>query len=185
MPTLAEKRKWRQAALLALYELTDGSTSGSATQQEIAARSGVPEDQIIPTVEYLESELQAKITTFGGMEAHVDITRYGIRDAEREMDDGAALPSVVAVFTDVELRQHLEPVLASIESAVDNALLDDDDEVDIRADVQSATDQLRAARPNRGVVKAALSRAYSVLQVAAVTGGVLEGIDTVLRRLGV
>jgi hypothetical protein len=185
MATLAEKRTWRQDALLALYDLTDGSTMSSSTLGEVAKLAGVPEDEIYNTVDFLQGEDQAEITTMGGLAASVEISADGIRFAEELLDRGVVAPVAVAIFTDVELRQHLEPVLTSIEAAITEGDLPTEEEVDLRADVQSATDQLRAIRPNRGVIKAALSRAYGVLQVAAVTGGVLEGIDTVLRRLGV
>jgi hypothetical protein len=185
MASIEEKQQWRLDYLLALYALTEGGVSLAGTHRGVLEQSGIPEAELLGVAKWLEDHGFIIIRTFGGLDANVDLTPQGVDEAERLLSAGAATPVAAGVLPDQELRASIEVVVREVRNALEEVSLEPEDEADVIADLDTLNAQLRAARPNREVIRAALRRAYGVLTVAAVTGGVLQGIDVVLRRLGV
>ncbi len=189
LATIEERQQWRTDFLVALYELSDGNVSNWPTFGEIAELAGTPASDVEGILEFLSNERLCKVETTGGPAALVSITSYGIRQAEeiitqRERSGEPRLSHLV-VYTDQELLRVLEPLVVDILSAAGSAGLDPDARADVESDVQSATDQLHAARPNRGVIRAALDRIKANMGSAIAAGsGLISSIDIILHRLG-
>lgn len=97
-------------------------------------------------------------------------------------------PSDAATFvamSDAELLVALEPLLHRLRKSIDEAEgADPDEQADAQADLESANDQLRAARPNRGVIRAALERLRAKWLTFAIDAAILiPAVTDILRRL--
>ena len=77
--------------LRALYEDTDGSTSGMASAHALATHLGLDEDETLGIVTYWENE--GFVEWLGAM---VSLTRYGVEYVEEELHDMPSLEEAVA-----------------------------------------------------------------------------------------
>jgi hypothetical protein len=196
MTTVEDRKKRRTDFLVGLYEAADGNTGRLITYHQIAEASGLPADNdIFDIAQNLHSSGFLQMATSGGMMGAVAITAAGVQEAERiiEAQEEAGQPRYfsLAVLTDQQVRAALEPLVASIREQIEGlgSDVDPDAKADLASDLDSATDQLRAATPNRGVIKAALGRINSILPgVAKVTAEltvIAGGITEVLHGLGI
>ena len=165
------------------------------THQAIAEGSGLPADNsIFDVAQVLNDSHLIELKTMGGLAGHVTITAAGVREAERVIqakeESGQPRYSTIIVMGDQQLRAALEPLVSAVREQIDSlgSTVDVDTRADLASDLDSANDQLRAARPNRGVIKAALERINTTLSplatvtasVAAIAGSIAE----VLHGLG-
>jgi len=190
MATVEDKQHQRDDYLVALYDLSDGDLMRWTTHREIAAASGIPDGEIFAIGQYIVERGSCNFETMGGLDGHVSITSVGVDRAETVIRDRASrgAPHILGllVLTDAELLPKLEVAVAAIRRELElDTTLDLSTRSNVEADLESATNQLRAAEPNRGVIKAALDRIRSawphVVEVAIVSGVIFE----VLRGLGV
>lgn len=84
MATLEEKKAQRWRYLKALYELVDGRASpyAEASEEQIAKASGLNDEELEATGEYLINEGLAEHPVMGRV---VGITHHGIKEYERAM----------------------------------------------------------------------------------------------------
>jgi hypothetical protein len=170
--------------MAALYELSNGDLMEWPSHREIAERAQIPEDDVFAVGRYNEDEGYCQARTMGGLDGAVSITARGIRRAEQILDKRQQQEPLI-LYSDEELRRALEPLVAKLGHVVEEADLDAADRADVESDIQSATDQLKAARPNRGVIRAALERVRQNLVAATVlTAAVTQTVDIVMRRIG-
>jgi hypothetical protein len=186
---MRQRQAWRDDYLVALYDLSGGSLMEWPRLREIAERAGIPLDEVDPIGELASSESFAEFKTTGGVDGLIAITSYGIRRAEEIVEEreraGRPVISGLLVFSDQELRQELEKLVATLRTMLDDAELEPDIKADATSDLESATDQLRAATPNRGVIRASLERIRNkVGGVTLYTATVIPAVDVVLHRLG-
>ena len=151
--------------IVALYELSGGGDPLNwANHQQIAQTAGIPEGDVMTVGQQVQGDLLVEFKTMGGILGQVAITAAGTAAAEQIILDaeraGAPRFASLVILTDVELRRKLEPLLGQLREAIENAPdLDPDVKSDLKTDVESADLQTRTAtHPNRGVIKAALSR---------------------------
>jgi hypothetical protein len=184
-----ERQNRRDDYLVALYGLSDGSTTQWATHVQIAEESGIPLTEIMDVGQSVSDQDHAKFMTMGGVQGSVAITPSGVRRAEQIITDrersGAPRISGWAVLSDQELLMKLEPLVAAVREELDKAdEIDPDTRADLVSDLQSATDQLRATRPNRGVIKAALGRINDYVPTIAALTGTGAAVTDILHGLG-
>jgi hypothetical protein len=120
-------------------------------------------------------------------EAGMDRVMAMLNGAIREVLARSEEVSAVAPFDDAELVAELEVVVLQLHAVVEDEdlAIAPEDRADLGSDVQSAAAQLRAERPNRKVIRAALERARRIAVGAAVAGGIVQGVDVILKRLGI
>jgi hypothetical protein len=175
--------------MVALYQLSEGDLMNWSTHRTIAQRAGIQEDEIFSVGQYNVEQRYCKFETMGGIDGHVSISHSGIQYAEQLIDDRRrrGLPDILSIvmFTDRELRQELEKLVSSLRRQIEEVDLDPDSRADIESDLESANDQVRAAHPNRGVIRSALERIRTnAVPVALFAATVIPAIDVVLHRLG-
>lgn len=180
----------RDDYLVALYELSDGDVTKWPTHLDIAQRIELSVDESMRIGMQLSQQHLCEYKTMAGPHGSVAITPLGVRRAEdiirRRESAGEALYSTLAILSDAELRQILEPLLTQLRQSIDQSSdVDPDVRADAAADLDSMQDQLRATRPNRGVVRAALER-IKANWVSLVLGAATLGsaITDIVRRLG-
>ena len=191
MATIEERQRWRDDYLVALYDLSEGNTLSWATHAEIAEQAGIPGDEMFNVGQFLSAQGLAEFMTAAGPAGNVAITAGGIQRAEdiiqaRERSGAPRITGLI-VFTDQELLQRLEPLLATIRKTLDESeeQFDPETRIDLTSDLNSIDIQLKASHPNRGGVRAALARIKaSWSNILLGTSTVIPAIDIILRRLG-
>jgi len=136
--------------------------------------------------QYLVNEGTIKFETMGGMEGHLSVTHRGVVRAEELISEGQLSREVGDFLSDQDIRIALEPLLVIIDRAIDETPgLDRNVEANLRADVASANDQLRADEPNREVLRGALNR-IGRLGMNFLVGGaaLLDSVSILVRGLG-
>jgi len=190
MVSVEDRQRKRDDYLVALYDLADGSTTQWPTHREIAEQAGLTEDEAFPVGQSVCDQGFAEFKTMGGLDGHVAVTSLGVNQAEHVITkrESRNEPRILglALFTDLELRRELEPLLSQLEQALDSATnVDQELMADVRADIDATSQALRASHPNRGVIRATLSRLKSNWSTLAVNAAIIiPAVDIILRRLG-
>jgi hypothetical protein len=191
MASEVERRQQQRADyLVALYEMSDGNSMNWISRRDIGAQAGIPQGEVFAVGQFLSDQRLAQSKTGGGPDALISMTPRGIQRAEDIITEreqkGAPRYSNLVVFSDGELLRKLEPLLGSIRAELDNASnVDPDTLADLSSDLASANDQLHAAKPNRGVIKASMDRIAAVLPTVANVTVILVGIAELGHGLGV
>ena len=163
MLIVEQRQNKRDDYLVALYELSGGSTTQWATHRQIAEESGIPEAEVMDVGQAVSDQRHAEFMTSGGIAGgHVAITAVGTRRAEQIITErqrsGAPRYTTVVLLTDPELVRSLEPLVAMIRNDLETKEVASEVRPDLQADLESAEHQLRANNPNRGVIRESLIR---------------------------
>ena len=148
-----ERRRQRDDFLVALYELSDGHLGVAATNKEVAETALIPLDQVVETSVMLVREGFIESQMAGGLGNPVLFTDRGIRRAEE------LLLEREPQLDELDVRGHLEVVVRELRIALDaDTTLEPEVRADVEADLEAASSQLRANRPNIEVIRGALLR---------------------------
>src|SRR5262245_7066756 len=102
MASVNELRDQRNRALIAVYELTEGSSLKSAMTADVADRTGLTDDAIEAAVQWLTDR---NLLSYVSLAGDFTVTPTGSDEAERLLSDGE--DPVAAVLT-IRERQVLE-----------------------------------------------------------------------------
>jgi hypothetical protein len=83
MASIEERTARKDDYLVALYELSDGNTTSSATHRAIAERAGIPPDDIFSVGYVVTDQGLARWRTLSGLDGGVSITIAGVERAEQ------------------------------------------------------------------------------------------------------
>ena len=161
--------------LVALYNLSNGSTLVMARIQEIAVDAGITLDEASPALEYLKDH---GLVAYRAMGPLVALTPEGVDRAEDLL-----FPSLtsddIAISLTAEEHKAVEKLVREIRLVIDGANnLDVDLYAAVEADVQAVEAQLRSPQPSRQVVRTILKHALVIGEnvVAGVITGKLLGL---------
>lgn len=183
------RQQERDDYLVALYELADGNITNWPTHRDVADAVARPVPDIMRLGMTLAQDGLCEFKGAAGEHGPVAITARGLHRAEDiiRAREAAGQPhiSTVLVLSDAELRREIEPLLANLRTSIEeNQDVDPDLRADAEADLQSVQDQMRAARPNRDVIRAALLRLKANwVQVMLGIATMGSAITDVVRRL--
>jgi hypothetical protein len=165
---VADRRRWRDQVLVALYEASIATTGDDIDPDEILEWIGVPPAEREDVIAVLES---ADYVTHPYIGPRVEITPLGINAAE-----DLILPPAEAVATVAVLR-HVEEFLTAARSAIDAGALeqvDPDVRAEVLANVETIEAQVKSPRPRTRILSASTNTIVSVLEGTA--SGILAGI---------
>jgi hypothetical protein len=180
MATIEERRAWRDAFLITLYNEVGDNLLEWREFQEIAEKAGIPAEEAESVATWNVNEGRAKWPVMGGL---IGLTQLGVSIAERLLSNGATAP--LALYLSIDEKKELESVVSTIARARDAGELYDvtgDDAVQLDADLRTLELQVRAPRPSRELVKGALRSLGTVLAGAA-GSALFFGIQELIKRL--
>ena len=194
MSSLEEKQRWRLQFMKHLYEVADGSTMKSANIFDIGNAIGITNQQALEVDQYLENE--QLIQAYGAGPVAV-LTHRGVKETEAAMQhpehgtehfSGSVVltvmgdvnaPMQVATVQSQQYTEYIDQsIAAELRRWLDGAReqipnLPANQRDDASAQIETAEAQLKATRPSRLVLKAAVRTLLGILR-----GGIQTGVAT-------
>lgn len=179
--SLPERQAARTAFLLAAYELADGNRRRTLSGTELSDRLGLLEDETRNLVDWCADQGYVEGRTFGNT---FNLSASGVAAAEDLLSRGHSVPLSVLILS-VEEQRAVEAFLSYYRNAVQEGVpfADPNDRLDAEAQVRTVEEQLRAPKPRRRVIRAALRELYGLLHGAG-GNAVFELLKRLLENLG-
>lgn len=153
MTTMLSRGLSRDAVLVALYRIAEGSTLVMARVIEIAGAAEITIDETVPALDYLKDHGLVAYRAMGPM---VALTPNGVDRSEELLFPKLDTDGLTLVLTVAE-RAEIETVVRQIRMAIENTpMLDLDIRATVEADVESLESQLHSPRPSRQVARSIL-----------------------------
>jgi hypothetical protein len=188
VPSIEERKVWRDNYLIAFYELTSGDGGNWVTHRDVATKAGIPENEVFAIGRFQREQGYLQTKSNGTVDALVSITAAGVLEAEylieKREETGEPLYVGHVALNDADLIRRLEPLLAQIREALErDTELDPDTRSDVQSDLASVEVQTKARHPNRGVIRESLNRMKEIWPhlrdnaiFAAAIVGIIRGI---------
>lgn len=159
MATISERDHYREQLLHSLYDTVEGVQLVTADYRELGEELEIPPDETEHAVRWLIDHGLVNQPAYG---ASIELTPTGIDEVEHGRREAAAAQRLDVLTADDQRR--IEAVITPVQSALDAGELglDEADEQDLRVQLDTIMLQLKADRPRRGVVRAALSAAAGI-----------------------
>lgn len=209
--SITEKGRHRFEYMQLLYEATNGATTADVNMWELGDRLGWDRPEIDDTVHYLEAEGLLTFVLLGG---GIAITHYGVREVEQaltspeaptehfppvfniinvqsmqssQIQQGTSASSQHLILTDPDQKAEIAGYVAELRGILDQLQLDQDDRLEIDAELGTVDSQLGSPRSKAGLIRASLARIGALLATVTVaTGNVVhlaEYIDKLHRLI--
>jgi hypothetical protein len=215
MDLIDRRKELRTRFVNELYETVDGSAFDPVGVGYVAGRVGLdiskPEDEreALGITQYLEGEGLIRMLAVGGVVALTHRGAREVEDARRRPDQPTdhfapinivyaqtithsaiqqGSPQATQSLTIVNQGdlQQLEDLVQSLRGSIDSLGLDEDQQAELEADIQTLEAQLASPKPKKEVISPGLQSVRRILEGAAsqaTASGLLEAIQTLSNSL--
>lgn len=158
-----ELRAEREHTLIALYEVSRGGSLYRTRVMDVAEAAQRPEEEIqgwvqnLVQIDYASSEAETRRIGPGSI---VSLTEKGMNEAERLLQEREDGPTDLPIELSWRQRSDLEPVVQKLVQLLERpefADLDEDDRLDLQAQVHTVQAQQGSPRASRRILHLALA----------------------------